>query len=53
MQRQLGECRPEALAEITMRRLPLSRLIWLGPSASSIVAILDSGTLPDGVSISI
>ena len=45
--------RPEALAEITIRRLPLSRLIWLGPSASSIKAILDSGTLPEGVSISI
>ena len=36
-----------------MRRLPSSRLIWFGPSPSSMVAIFDSGMRPFGVSIRI
>jgi hypothetical protein len=34
-----------------MRRRLLSRLIWLGPSLSSILASCDSGRGPPGVSI--
>ena len=45
--------RSEALADSTMRRLPSSRLIWLGPSPSSIVASFERGIRPVGVSISI
>ena len=38
--------RPCVLADSTIRRLPSSRLIWFGPSLSSISANKDSGTLP-------
>ena len=34
-----------------MRRWPFSRSIWLGPSVSSTVAIIRSGTYPVGVAI--
>ncbi len=36
-----------------MRRLPSSRLIWLGPSLSSMLATFDSGIRPLGVSMRI
>jgi hypothetical protein len=36
-----------------MRRLPSSRLIWFGPSPSSMEATFDSGMRPVGVSIRI
>ncbi len=38
--------RPRTLALTTMRRLPSSRLTWLGPGAVSNVATADSGTKP-------
>ena len=38
--------RPRTLHCTTIRRLPFSRLIWLVPSATSILATLPSGTKP-------
>ena len=43
---------PEVLASTTMRRRPPSRRIWFGPSVSVTSATCESGTQPEGVSIS-
>src|SRR3546814_5888579 len=43
--------RPRTLAVTTTRRLPSSRLIWLGPITTSTLATSSTGTNPRGPSL--